>query len=600
MAGMTSNEVESPEDRIWFGGVNIWHHSAPRSIAQHCEPGRDGKGWSAWQSHLSCRNGPIPVDELVSSPSWPLLWNLPEQFRHGDGGLMGPLGRIAQQKTAKGWNEQVESWLFESAGAKTTLQFGIECVAMGYTLPAQSRRLDARLWWQVLDQLVQVASDDSHVNLYADPPMSQLVAGELPLVLAYQFPEIAPCRSLKRASHTALSEGIVELLDGEGMPHGDLLPRLPALLACWTRCVLMGTQMKKHCWSDDAQVQYEWLIRQALRLSRSDGGLLLSPIGDSHRARELWHAALEFGDAADEAAARDALPALRSTLKKRTRAKEPPEPDYLSEWAEAAVLRSEWSSARERLALSYGHRRIELEFVCGTETLFSGVWALDVSTDGNALSPAGTWEEVCWFTDKDVEYLELEIELQRAWKANRQILLSRSDRFLYLSDTIVAPESAPIEYRGTLPLTVQWKPEAETREGTLVGKKPLSRLLPLALPEWRDGSRYGTLEADPAGLQLEQRITGKSLYCPLFFDLHPRRIHKAVTWRQLTVAQNLEVQPRDVAVGYRVQCGPRQWLIYRSLAERASRTLLGQNVACECLVARFLRSGEVEELLQVE
>ncbi len=55
------------------------------------------------------------------------------------------------------------------------------------------------------------------------------------------------------------------------------------------------------------------------------------------------------------------------------------------------------------------------------------------------------------------------------------------------------------------------------------------------------------------------------------------------------------------AVGYRAQCGRDQWLIYRSLAPKANRTLLGQNTSSEFLVARFLApEGEIDELVEIE
>jgi hypothetical protein len=75
---------------------------------------------------------------------------------------------------------------------------------------------------------------------------------------------------------------------------------------------------------------------------------------------------------------------------------------------------------------------------------------------------------------------------------------------------------------------------------------------------------------------------------------------RRLTWRKLTVAESLETQPDDVAVGYRVQIGKEQWLIYRSLVEPANRTLLGHNLSTEALVARFDRTGEVEPLVEVE
>lgn len=73
-----------------------------------------------------------------------------------------------------------------------------------------------------------------------------------------------------------------------------------------------------------------------------------------------------------------------------------------------------------------------------------------------------------------------------------------------------------------------------------------------------------------------------------------------VTWRQLTVAEDRLIVPRDVAVGYRVQIGRAQWLFYRSLAECGNRTLLGQNLVSEFLAARFGRNGIAEPLMEIE
>ena len=55
-----------------------------------------------------------------------------------------------------------------------------------------------------------------------------------------------------------------------------------------------------------------------------------------------------------------------------------------------------------------------------------------------------------------------------------------------------------------------------------------------------------------------------------------------------------------MAVGYRVAIGKKQWLIYRSLARPANRSLLGHNLESETLVARFDRRGEVESLIEIE
>ncbi|MHB8902693.1 MAG: hypothetical protein ACYC6Y_28370, partial [Thermoguttaceae bacterium] len=89
-------------------------------------------------------------------------------------------------------------------------------------------------------------------------------------------------------------------------------------------------------------------------------------------------------------------------------------------------------------------------------------------------------------------------------------------------------------------------------------------------------------------------------FAPLFLDLNARRMRRPGTWRRLTVAQSLEIVPANVAAGYRVMVGGQQWLIYRSLAAAANRTLLGHNLATEMLVARFDKAGEVQPLIEIE
>jgi hypothetical protein len=248
------------------------------------------------------------------------------------------------------------------------------------------------------------------------------------------------------------------------------------------------------------------------------------------------------------------------------------------------------------------HKSASLELSCGKDMLLSGPWDLQVGCDGAPAAPRSEWEETCWVSDEDVDYLELEIKLTSGLRVQRHLLLARQDRFLMLADAILGDRPAALSYRGTLPLCagVAFRGATETREGFLVGTRRRALVLPLALPEWRCDVRIGELVQVGAGLELHQAREGSRLFAPLFFDLDRRRMNRPLAWRQLTVAESLAVQPHDVAVGYRVAIGSRQWLIYRSLAAVANRTLLGHNLATETLVARFDRSGEVEPLVEIE
>jgi hypothetical protein len=93
---------------------------------------------------------------------------------------------------------------------------------------------------------------------------------------------------------------------------------------------------------------------------------------------------------------------------------------------------------------------------------------------------------------------------------------------------------------------------------------------------------------------------GRALYAPLLVDLKPSRVKQPFTWRRLTVAEDLAMQPADVAVGYRMQIGGEQWLVYRTLADAAPRTLLGQHLSSDFYFGRFDTEGEVEDLVEVE
>jgi hypothetical protein len=287
-------------------------------------------------------------------------------------------------------------------------------------------------------------------------------------------------------------------------------------------------------------------------------------------------------------------------------------PAFHSESAETSILRSVWGAEREQLSLTFGQRRLMCELETRRGLICMGEWKTELRLAGKLLSPTTDWDEVCWVSDEDCDYLELQMSFDGGVCLQRQILLGRKDHFLFVGDALLECSGRLIEHRFTLPLApgVTFQGAAETREGFLSSggskgnggsrNRPQALVLPLALPEWRMDRRGGDLESNEAGITLRQAATGRGMYVPLFLDLDPRRMTKPVTWRQLTVAENREVQPRDEVVGYRVEVGKSQWLIYRSLGPRGNRTVLGHNLVTEMLVARFGRDGEVDTILEIE
>ncbi len=248
-----------------------------------------------------------------------------------------------------------------------------------------------------------------------------------------------------------------------------------------------------------------------------------------------------------------------------------------------------------------GDGALRTEFRLRQQVLWSGTWGLEIQLDGKPLAPPAVWDEICRYSDEHVDYLELEAEFGEGVRVQRHLLVAPEDRFLLVADAVLRACPGRLEYVGVLPLVegVSFEGASQSREGFLVARRRYAAVLPLALPEWRVDARVGTLGATSRGLELYEGVEGRALFAPLFFDLDARRSRGPLTWRQVTVAENLALVPGDRAVGYRVQIGARQWLVYRSLGPKGNRTLLGHNLVSDMLVARFVR-GEVEALLEIE
>jgi hypothetical protein len=533
--------------------------------------------------------------------------------------------------------QAIQQWLHESAGGERRLDYAVSALEWCRRLPELADMLPAAVWQRLLHHLLQTAAEagteDAAASLLAsDPVAHQLLAGELALTLATFFPEIKACRRVLPRARRALSAGLADLLDGEGLPQARHFDRVRPLLACWTRCRALGNHWRRGSWSAEADVRYRKFVRNALRLARRDGSPVFSEEpADREDAATLTAAVAMVGGLVDRDVATIVLSDGRKHCRKRADAKLP-EPAIHSEWAATAVMRSDWSRSAPRLTVLYPDATCRVELACGKDVLWSGRWGFDVRIDGVSVSPVSEWSSTCWVSDEDVDYLELEIELNDGLRLQRHIVLARKDGFLLMADAVLGSRLAALNYRGSLPLNrgIEFRAAGESNEGMLAGRKARAVAIPLALPEWRPNGVQsspqnppgvplpGTSSAismvparqclfqavargdDEDVLELQQSTLGRSLFAPLLFDLDRRRFGKPLTWRQLTVAESMAVQPDDVAVGYRISAGGKQWLIYRSLAPPRNRTLLGHNLSSETLVARFSRKGEITSLIEIE
>lgn len=578
----------------------IWHKSAPDGLSEAYRQGDQEAGWGLWRGYLAKRTEPSPLSELWSCDGNVLLWAADDVGIDGDTRrlLLGLQWLLEGPAT---WSDKASSWVEKTSTGPLDSSHALESVGWLHALPIAAATFEADDWWNLLDHLRSLALEASEMPLDGQPIIQQLVGGELALTMAYLFPEITPCRKMAKGARKILSAGMLELIDGEGLPNSRILQVFRPLMACWTRCRILGEQMDKACSSAKAGYQYEWAIRAALRLSRPDGSQFFSTVNGHRDDSELIAAALACGgDEDDEAIASLALPGR--TQPKGLDTDLLPSPADHSAWASVAVLQPAWGQNEPKLATCYKGRDFRIELSQQKELLLAGTWAPEIELDGHSLESTSDWEELCWVSDNDIDYLELEIKLERGVRIQRHLAMAREDRFLFLADAIFDCPDGTIDYCGRFSLAENagLAPAEETNEAFLMGQKAAAAVLPLALPEWRVEQSPGQLVAKSDAIELQLSGQGGALFAPLFLDLKPRRMTRPLTWRRLTVAESLEIVPPNVAVGYRVMVGKNQWLIYRSLTPPANRTLLGQNLATEMLIGRFDRKGEVEPLIEIE
>ena len=588
----------------------LWRSTAPAALKKGKLPAHEAwlVYWGERQSRptfgakICAKSKPLQWASLVANPDGPTQKLLDLLALAGD---EPEAAKFAKSKRNKELQAAVSDWLAAVKRSPADLQLALGALAAAHLLGAVGGALSADLGWKLVDFLTDLArhaqswnpdvSDDALVA-------QQLLAGELPLTLSYILDEMKPLHAFRAQARESLREGLVELHNGEGLPRGANRATLRQLLACWTRCASIAADDKQRPFNPKAIRQYHQLVRQSLRWTAPNGAELLRPETNAWQP-EFLQAALALSDKKKDVAAARALLGKKLIGKELDAGDKTPDAPYHCDWARLGLLRSGWSADDAVVAVDYTGDRVELEAWADGRRLLGGAWKTESRVEGELVKATEEWEETCWFSDHDVDYLELTQILDNGVRIDRQIMLAHRDKFMYLCDHFYGGKEATLEHAWQLPLgpAVLFCGEGETRDALLVDGKPLARVMPLALPEWRIDPRVGELTGDGNTLSLSQKVVGRSVACPLFIDFNVQRSTKASTWRQLTIAEALEIKTTDVAVSYRVQSGADQWVFYRSQGPRGNRTFMGQNTSSECYIARFAApSGEVEELMEIE
>jgi len=280
-------------------------------------------------------------------------------------------------------------------------------------------------------------------------------------------------------------------------------------------------------------------------------------------------------------------------------------PGYYNAEAKAALLRLNKQAPHDELFVDFSTSQVQIALAVADIPLATGDWTWGATVGDERLECEGPWTAVCWQSKKAFDYLEIESPLSNGWKLKRQMLLAREDRFLLLADALIGSQTEPVEirYSTTLPLAagVKFGAARETREGWLEsGGRRRTTIVPPALAEWRCEFCHAELLGTNGGIGLQQAALGHSLYAPLWIDLDPGRLKRPITWRRLTVAENFAAVGRDIAAAYRIQAGREQWMIYRSVARRGNRSVMGHNTLKSFVCEQIDAGGTTKKIVTVD
>jgi hypothetical protein len=453
-------------------------------------------------------------------------------------------------------------------------------------------------------------SNAHQVKLHSDPLAYSLARCELGVILAMFESDESDSNRVLFTAMQSVGTLLQEIMDGDGVILSRYVEISFAILASLTRALVLADRQHGSFLDEDSRSRFEWFVLQSLKMIRKDGTPLLTTPKSMTFSPDMFDLALQIvDDKKDRRAAKLALPGSSSSIKKKRGNSKTadkffgrlPELSAHSDMSQLAILQSGWESTDARMAVTYPKNSYQIELCCG-ETLLTGDWTFELKRDGQKLAVALQWDYQCWHSDEDVDYLELEATFVDGTKLQRQVLLARDEQFLFLADAIISKVSGKLEYESRLPLAAgtSWKDAAETSEGWLVqGKRTFSVVAP-ALPEWRTQSSNDRMTLEDQSIVIKRTVTAPSLYSPVFIDLDRWRSQNPLTWRQLTVAEDLQIVRPDIAVAYRVHASHSQWLFYRSLTPKRSRTALGKNIADEFYAGTFDADGESTTLIRIE
>ncbi|TWU31022.1 hypothetical protein [Novipirellula artificiosorum] len=492
-----------------------------------------------------------------------------------------------------------------------------DAVLWAAAMPALSKQLDTAMWWDLLGSLQQYR--ESMLQLGRDSDPVQLIGtAELGLTLAWRLSDLPSCQRLQKSSLESFRRWCQA--EQESVPAAlaratDARLVLGSVIRCG--CLIENTTKRK--FTKAAKAIGGEIATWVAAMTTTEGSTALSRLKKKQVVDDLNDYGLLMRSVVfDPETLRPAMEAalgIRHTGGRLAWEVSLPESFLHCEKAKLAMMLPEWDVRRGRTHLQYAQRENRLEIFAGRSLVVSGRVETSIEADGQSQSPDGDWAFVCEYTDDDVHYIEIEQPWTAGLVLQRQLMLVREDRCLLFADAVLPKKVLPknsgpqdqastqINYTARLPLceAIRVEPNEGTREIFLSDRKRRAIVFPLSASEWNVGPTPAAICESPDGHLVISAQGEGALYTPVWFDFQSRRFRRDRTWRQLTIADERRIcEPRE-AVGYRVQMGSEQWLVYRSLGPRRCRSVLGKHLIADFFAARFeMSDGNYDELVTVD
>jgi hypothetical protein len=450
-----------------------------------------------------------------------------------------------------------------------------------------------------------------------------LASGLLPWVCGVLFDDVKGATKLAKSGRKGIAEQLMALTDSEGCLHDYAIRRASVFLALWRDGTIFGNLFSQPVWKSAETKRFAKFLAKTTAVLRVDGYLAvegnadqdaqpsavsdavnLAALTDFAKSPKTWtKTAASIAAATAESGSKKRkskkTPALEATYKKND------ETSWQSDDSQTAVLRASWAVDSSIISLAHASPEPWIELAIDGVPLLSGDWNIDVAEDSEFLHIEEDWDCCCWYSDREVDYCEIDLNFEGGPKICRHLMLHRTKQFAVISDVVSDASAKRLDLETFLPLAkdVELTSVTGTREIKLQVGDKAARAYPLVLPQDRGiGTAGDAAESNEFGraLRIAQATNSGGLFSPVVIDWSPDRQTAEAEWAPLTVTEAGEIDSTGSAA-YRLRVGDLHLVLYQELRKTERyRTVLGMLTESETIIGEYTKKGIVRELVVVQ